>query len=387
MKPKLQNTFIKTEFNKNNTLSLKGIAIIMMLFHHLFRKEALFIDHNVSFFPFGQEFIVELSATFKICVSIFAFITGYGLLVSLKKLEVNYSWNQKQIGKWIGKRLLKTLSGFWVIALLTYTICQVIDGRTGQIFFKDNILYGAMQMILDFLGLSKLLGTATFAGTWWYMSIAILFIFSVPIFVKLFKKYGYTKTIIAVIVLPRIIGWKYVNSDYITFLFPLLLGIIFAQNNLMIKIANFKIHPNIYISKLLKFIIETVIIVFIYILYNELPVKLFWEIRYGIIPMCLICYLYEFFLDISILKIIFGFLGKHAMNIFLIHEIIRSYYLEDFIYSFRNFIKIGGILLLCSLVASMLIEIFKKLIQYNRLMDNLQNKLQRREKNESKSGI
>ena len=32
----------KTEFNVNNTLALKGVAIIMMMFHHLFRKESLF---------------------------------------------------------------------------------------------------------------------------------------------------------------------------------------------------------------------------------------------------------------------------------------------------------------------------------------------------------
>ncbi len=68
------------------------------------------------------------------------------------------------------------------------------------------------------------------------MSVAILFVFSVPIFVKLFKKCGHIPILIAVIVFPRIIGWKYVNSDYITFLFPLLLGIIFAENNLVVKI-------------------------------------------------------------------------------------------------------------------------------------------------------
>ena len=80
----------KKEFSIDNTLALKGIAIIMLIFHHCFRKADLFEDYTVSFFPFSQDFIVEISLTFKICVSIFAFITGYGLMLSLKKLNPEY---------------------------------------------------------------------------------------------------------------------------------------------------------------------------------------------------------------------------------------------------------------------------------------------------------
>ncbi len=370
--------FTKNKFNKDNTLALKGIAIIMMLFHHLFRKESLFSGYKVSFFPFNQEFIMEMSTTFKICVSIFAFITGYGLLLSLKKLNSKYQWSSKEISKWIVDRLIKTLSGFWIIAILSYVICQAIDGRIGTVFFKDDILYGIIKMIIDFLGLSKLFGTTRFIGAWWYMSVAILFVFSVPIFVKLFKKCGHIPILIAVIVFPRIIGWKYVNSDYITFLFPLLLGIIFAENNLMVKIANFKVHRNVWISKMIKFVIETAVIVLLYILYTKLPMKLFWEIRYGIIPVCLICYLYEFFLDLAGIKTILKFLGKHSMNIFLVHEFLRANYLANFIYSFRNFLKIGIVLLVCSLVISIILELFKKVIRYDKSINKLQNTIKNR---------
>ncbi len=363
----------KTEFSKENSMALKGIAIVMMMFHHLFRKASLFKGYKVSFFPLNQEFVVEMSLMFKICVSIFVFITGYGLVISLRKLNAKYSWDKKTICKWTINRLIKTLSGFWIIAVLAYIICQIINGMTAKVFFKDGIIYGIFQMIINLLGLSNLFGLDNFNSTWWYMSIAVLFIISVPIFVKLFKKYGYAPILIVVVIIPRILGWNYVDNSYIAFLLPLLLGIISAENNLIVKIANIKIFKNTYLSKIIKFIVETIIIIALYYLYTKLPQKSFWEVRYGIIPICIICYLYEFFIDLPIIKIILKFLGKHSMNIFLIHTFIRAYYLKDFIYSLGNFLKIAMVLLLISLVISIILELLKKIIKYDKLINKLQN--------------
>ena len=201
----------------------------------------------------------------------------------------------------------------------------------------------------------------------------MLFIFSVPIFAKLFKRFGYTPVLLAVIAIPRIIRWEYDNSSYIAFLMPLLIGMVFSEKNLMVKIANFKLHKNQYINKILKFVIETVIIIALYRLYREVQYKLFWEIRYGIIPVCLICYLYEFYLDLPIFKHIFKFLGKYSMDIFLIHTFLRGYYLTDFIYSLGNFITIAVVLLLLTLVISIALELFKKLIRYDKIINKLQD--------------
>ena len=363
----------KKEFSKDNTLALKGIAIIMLLFHHCFSTVSRFENYSVSFFLLTQNFVVEMTLTFKICVSIFAFITGYGLMLSLKKLNAKYEWTKKEIVKWTINRLIKLLSGFWIIAILAYIICQIINGRTEAIFFDDGIIYGIIKMIINFLGLSNLFGLNTFDSTWWYMSIAVLFVFTVPIFMKLLKKQGYLITLLWVMFIPRIIGWKYVNSSYISFLMPLLLGIIFAENNLLVRIANFKLNKNIYANKIIKFLIGTALIIVLYIIYNHLPNKIFWEIRYGFIPVILICYLYEFIIDIPVIKQILKFIGKHSMNIFLIHTFIREYYLGDFIYSFENWIEIVAILFIISLAISIVLELFKKLIRYDKLIKKLQN--------------
>ena len=61
------------------------------------------------------------------------------------------------------------------------------------------------------------------------------------------------------------------------------------------------------------------------------------------------------------------------MNIFLIHTFIREYYLGDFIYSFENWIEIVAILFIISLAISIVLELFKKLIRYDKLIKKLQN--------------
>ena len=68
--------------------------------------------------------------------------------------------------------------------------------------------------------------------------------------------------------------------------------------------------------KLLKFNLGTFFMLVLYMLYNRLSLNEFWEIKYGVIPSLICCYLYEFWLDIPILKQILMFFGKHSMNIF-----------------------------------------------------------------------
>ena len=61
---------------------MKGIAIVIMLFHHMYLSQDRFEGLNVVFTPFSADRIMYLCRTFKICVPIYAFISGYGLYLS-----------------------------------------------------------------------------------------------------------------------------------------------------------------------------------------------------------------------------------------------------------------------------------------------------------------
>ena len=69
------------------------------------------------------------------------------------------------------------------------------------------------------------------------------------------------------------------------------------------------------------------------------------------------------------------FIGKYSMNIFLIHTFIYYYWFSDFIYAFRYDWCIVAALLVTSLVVSYVIEGFKRLLKYNKLIDKCMSKL------------
>ena len=68
----------KLIFGKNETAIIKGVAILLMLIHHLFMN-----TEGINYY--SQDFFNHLSSIGKICVSIFSFITGYGIYISYEK--------------------------------------------------------------------------------------------------------------------------------------------------------------------------------------------------------------------------------------------------------------------------------------------------------------
>ena len=273
----------KTDFSKENSVALKGVAILMMIFHHCYSLPERYAGRAISFAPFGEHWISIVSNSFKMCVSFYAFVTGYGLYLSLKNLYKNSQLTYRDIAKWTASRYVKTMSGFWLIVVLSYIVCQLIDGYTYRAFFADTTIEetvkGICKMLLNFFGLGKLFDVNVFCGTWWYMSIAVIFVIAAPLFVKLFEKFGVFSVLAAAFLLPRILKVPYYASTYISFQFAFLFGIIFAKYNLMVRFANLKWIKNEKLSKLnkpVKFIVLSILSLFLIYLYHCLMAKRFY---------------------------------------------------------------------------------------------------------------
>ena len=112
------------KFTKENTLQLKGIAVIFLLYHHLFNSPSMYQNFEVSFFPLTERIVNLLSWFGKNCVSFFAFLSAYGLAVSYMKL----SEKKGAADGWIKRRLLKLYKGYWF----------VFDGNYKKIIPSEN---------------------------------------------------------------------------------------------------------------------------------------------------------------------------------------------------------------------------------------------------------
>ena len=99
---------------------------------------------NVVFTPFSADRIMYLCRTFKICVPIYAFISGYGLYLSYRKIN-------STPGKWTAKRLIKTMGGFWIIWGLSVVSSQLYNAMPWpDNFGNGNIAKGVSAMVAGF---------------------------------------------------------------------------------------------------------------------------------------------------------------------------------------------------------------------------------------------
>lgn len=359
------------EFTKKNTLQLKGIAIILMLFHHCLLSPNMYKEYEVIFSNLFTETMVNRFSLFgKQCVSIFAFLSAYGLSLSYKKaVDENI-----KLKSWYTKRLISLYSGYWFVFVLSIIICELINNLPSNTYTADKLSIRSLYILLDFLGIRTLFKSPGINGAWWYMIIAFMIVILIPLLKFISARISAIPLLLLTLLFPRVLGIKFLgNNSFISFLCPIMCGVIFADNNLMVRIKNYKLPflKNKLINKSIKLIIMTIIMYYIYNLYFDLNTEQFYDIKYGIIGVYFVVFCNEFIPEIPIVREILEFIGKHSMNIFYVHIFIRSHYGTDFIYSFKNFMLIIIVLLLYSLIISIIIEFLKELIHYNTLIDKL----------------
>lgn len=172
------------EFTLKDSKVIKGIAIMLMIFHHLFWMTSFTKGYSISFFPLTVGRIAQIAAFSKICVSLFVFISGFGLLHSYKGL--------KKKNNFLLIRFFKLIPTFIIITLISYILFFIFEPdfiKTS--FFNNDIYSGIFYILFDILGLSTILKTPTICGEWWYIGATFIFAFLVPIIYNLSKKYGW----------------------------------------------------------------------------------------------------------------------------------------------------------------------------------------------------
>lgn len=362
----------KITFSKKDTLVVKGIAIIMMLFHHCFTSADRYSGHDIVFSPLGEAFTVEIASFFKICVAIFVFISGYGIAISLSRIKFDDFGGYK---KQLAKRYFSLMTVFWFIYILGLISSAIIRPAMLGVYKGAFKLDCFLFAFFDFMGVSELFGTPTLIGTWWYMSLAILIIAIMPLLYRLYKKFGYLPMLVLTFLVCSIVHKAYndkvINFDMVRWIFTLELGMICADKDLLARIKAFRIVKK---SKAWDYIIKLIAMTAGLAFCFYLRQRSDWTVSYirdGFIPAYVVLYCYVILCDIPILNKALGFLGKHSYNIFLSHTFLRGYFLKDFIYGFKYPLVIFIVLLALSVILSLAIDLLKKYSGYDKLTGKL----------------
>lgn len=361
------------KFTKEHTMQMKGIAIIILLFHHCFLNTQRWATvpyeklattkgwgyYPISFAPFSSHTIQYLASFSKICVAMFVFMTGYGMWVSYESQK-----KKTTMSNYIKKRMVTLMTGFLIIFVVT-EILAIPTGRFIEVYGHD--FRSVVYMIIDALGLAKLLGTPLFCLTWWYMSLAIVLIMIFPFVHSIMEKYQWV-VVVASIIVPRACGFGQ-STDLFRYLLAYTLGMYFAQHDLLARIKEKFMEQNVA-GKLLSLIVSLIGLAVIikcrqnaWIGWKYLD---FWD---GFAAMYVIIISYIYILNGKWIVKGLGFLGKHSMNIFLIHSFYRDVFFHEFTYSFYYAWLDYIVLMAISLVTSIVLEWFKKLIRYEKFID------------------
>lgn len=315
-----------------DTNVLKGLAIMLMLVHHLFWvPNGLFDD----IYLFDNRYLVnEIGIFSKLCVSIFVFLSGYGLIVKAER-------NGGTIGnlkKYYYKRFKKLYLNYWFIWILFVPISVFYFGITFEESYGSNVL---MNLTADLLGVHEIFFTPIlcYNPSWWYYSCIIVLYLLFPLMYRLIKQ-----DYLILILISLIISFLPIpHSGYIQFYI-----ISFTLGMYTYSLPR---TCNKYLSLLL------LVVFCICRNFNKYPLLIDGMIVLSIIR----CYVS--FSVPSTIKKIFSFLGRHSMNIFLFHVFFLMWF-SDYVYSFRNPILIFVLLFISCIVVSVVLEWIKKYTLY-----------------------
>lgn len=343
---------LKRSFGLDVSQAIKGIAIAIMLFHHLFRNGlGAHERYDIVYFPFPETNMRNIATVFKICVALFTFISGYRLYFNYKKTDLSDS-------RWVLQRIVKLLSSYWFVVVLCWGILSILNGYPQKQYFEGGFYQGITNMVIEFLGCANLFQTPTINDVWWYMSAAVIYAVLLPLIIAQEDKLLLLLSMTAI--LPRILGFGYQGgTSAYSFLFIFLVGVLCAKYDLVNKWLEYKQEKSF-----LKFLVELVLVFIGYKFYRKIPIELFWEYHFGLYPLLVIFFAVEFICFLPIVGKLFSFFGKHSANIFYIHSFFMMF--SGFIYELPHFLLSYFVLMGISLGGSILIEALKEVFGYNK---------------------
>ena len=360
---------ISNTFTKNDSVKIKGVAIILTLIHHCFLSPDRYKGQNVIFAPFSEASWNEWGLFFKICVPIFVFISAYGFTISFKNIEVNFRLSKEKVIMAIVTRYSKVISSYMFV-FVCLQIYSLILQKGRYTYIYGNKLTSIIYMCIDMFGLANILGTPTFIATFWYMSFAQIVIFLVPFYIAIYKRWGGIILVTSAFLMTFLPQYKYV--EFPRYLICIALGVLCADKDFFSMLKNISCSLRgiqLCVVRIIKFIIFILLIYEMKRLREGELKEVLLPIFDAVIPIIIIGFFIEFVNPLPVVANILEVIGKHSMNIFLIHNFIRVVWYYDFTYSFSYAGVIVLVLLGISLLISVCLEWIKKIIHFNQIVD------------------
>lgn len=346
-------------FSKKTSAKVKGVAILLLLFHHLFYNAERVQDLGICFILFPEEIIYPLAVSARICVWIFVFISAYGLTYQYMNRK-NESKLQFAVKRWLS--LMQT---YWFAYFIFFFMLCIISKYPFKIY--ENIVH----MFLDFMGWADFFGTPTLTGVWWYMCFAQILIWVIPLLDTVCKHLGWSSLVVVYLglqYLPEGLVSPY-GGMYSNYFIVAVLAALCAQSKIFDKLLKHPSNKKVNIMGCLGGLVGVLLLLALKLLIADFDQ---WQLSslLSALAALFICIIIGKYVNNTVLDSILSFLGHHSGNMFMIHAFFYADCPES-VYWSSNALMVYCSLLILSLGMSMLIEYAKKIIKYNLLFENI----------------
>ncbi len=344
---------------KRESNILKCVAIMLMLFHHLFMYAA---EPDYPALVYGPLLsncwrLASAGQLSKLCVTLFVFVTAYGTARSYLGDDMG---NEGRLAEKSLRRLVRLLVNFQFVYIIAFALCP-LGGKSWLSLYSPSRLENLAFAFFDFMGLSYILQTPSYNSAWWYMSFAITLVLLLPWLIKLCRRLG------AYVLLPGLLLVRWLDVEFVLFRYLLitLLGIVLAEYGTAERVkdgydrAKLPARAALLLFSLALTAAVSVLwlragdnLLDVYELLLCLPVTLLTLLVLARIP---------YVNDAA------EFVGRHSMNMFFVHAFIYQNWFYDFTYSLKYPALIYLFLFASSLAASVFIQQLKKWLRVEAL--------------------
>ena len=354
-------------FNRDSTNIVKGMAILLIVVHHVFWNSFFAQDSipQVFIFPVVTRLITRWGFCF---IHVFSAITGYGFAISIRKKHPFSVFLRREVS---------LLSVFLPIYLLSTLVFIVFCGGFNQfykVYYQDTILGTVINILLDSLGLSDMFGMSILNPTWWYFSAAhficfSLFVLSLLCSIRL-KRSGYL-----IIWLTLLVYLFFFPCLYGCMMLSALSGFVICYYNIFGIIS--KLYCKFIKNYIVGYLIETVLLFIGFILWFQL-IHIFDPhfVSAIMLPLPIMLLAKDFINKLVGINKFFIFLGKKSAYIFMIHTLVYSVYpfAKEFVFSAKYAFVTYLLVVAISVFGGIIIDRIEEIIGYKKYIKSIKEK-------------
>ena len=362
--------------SNQDTAQLKGIAIVAMLAHHV-------LQYPPTGFEYGS-LLTTIGVLGKVCVAIFLFCSGYGLFVQFSKLmdESETSSPHTQLRRitkntiaFLLNRFAKFYAGYWPVFLIFVPITIFCFDRSLADAYGENVNV-IKRLVYDFIGIQ---GWNSYNSTWWFNKLILIFYLLFPAVYVIIRKCSWVGVVMSCILCMLSNALlKYDPFELLLWQFPFVMGMFYKQiEGKMVGLSKTMTQHKYFSVFLIILLLAFFVCQRLYGIISRLPDGMCWD---TLLVCCLVLLMILLVRETKYLSATLSFLGKHSMNIYLLHTFVHCYWgkVSSWVYSpcvgARYGINVLALLGVC-LLLSLLVEAIKKHLGWNVLINLMIGKI------------